>query len=81
MTLYVDILNFQEEEQIKEIVSSFAESYEDPQEVIDWYFADKQRLQGASNLAVEANVVNFVLGQAKVSEKNLSFDEVMGTNV
>lgn len=69
------------EEQIKEIVSSFAESYEDPQEVIDWYFADKQRLQGASNLAVEANVVNFVLGQAKVSEKNLSFDEVMGTNV
>lgn len=66
------------EEQIKAVVSDFAESYEDPQEVIDWYFADKQRLQGPTSLAVEANVVEFVLGKAKVTEKVLSFDEVMG---
>ena len=66
------------EEQVKAVVSDFAESYEDPQEVIDWYFADKQRLQGPTSLAVEANVVDFVLGKAKVSEKVLSFDEVMG---
>lgn len=66
------------EEQIKAVVSDFAESYEDPQEVIDWYFADKQRLQGPTSLAVEANVVEFVLGKAKVNEKVLSFDEVMG---
>lgn len=68
------------EEQIKAIVAEFAESYEDPQEVIDWYFADKQRLQGASNLAIEDNVVQFVFSQAKVTEKTLSFDEVMATN-
>ncbi|EGV35871.1 trigger factor [Neisseria weaveri] len=66
------------EEQIKAIVNDFAESYEDPQEVIDWYFADKQRLQGPTSLAVEANVVDFVLSKAKVTEKALSFDEVMG---
>ncbi len=65
------------EEQIKAIVTEFAESYEDPQEVIDWYFADRQRLQGPMNLALEANVVDFVLGKAKVTEKALSFDEVM----
>ena len=29
-------------------------------------------------MAVEANVVDYVLGQAKVNEKKLSFDEVMG---
>ncbi|UOO82737.1 trigger factor [Uruburuella testudinis] len=66
------------EEQIKAVVSEFAESYEDPQEVIEWYFADQQRLQGPTSLAIEANVVDFVLGKAKVSEKALSFDEVMG---
>ena len=66
------------EEQIKAIVNEFAESYEDPQEVIDWYFADRQRLQGPMNLALEANVVDFVLGKAKVTEKTLSFDDVMG---
>ena len=66
------------EEQIKAVVANFAESYEDPQEVIDWYYADASRLQGPTSLAVESNVVNFVLGKAKVTEKPLSFDEVMG---
>lgn len=66
------------DEQIKTIVAEAAESYEDPQEVIDWYYQDRQRLQGPSNLAVEANVVKFVLDQAKVTERKLSFDEVMG---
>ena len=66
------------EEQIKGVVSEFADSYEDPQEVMDWYFADQQRLQGPTSLAIEANVVDFVLGKAKVNEKALSFDEVMG---
>lgn len=66
------------EEQIKAVVTDFAESYEDPQEVIDWYFADQQRLQGPTSLAVEANVVDFVLTKAKVTERALSFDEVMG---
>ncbi len=68
------------DEQIKAVVQDFADSYEDPQEVIDWYFADRQRLQGPANLAVEANVVDFVLGKAQVTEKKLSFDEVMGAN-
>lgn len=66
------------EEQIKAVVANFAESYEDPQEVIDWYYADPARLQAPTSLAVESNVVDFVLGKAKVNEKALSFDEVMG---
>lgn len=66
------------DEQIKAVVANFAESYEDPQEVIDWYYADESRLQGPTSLAVESNVVDFVLSKAKVTEKTLSFDEVMG---
>lgn len=66
------------EEQIKAIVANFAESYEDPQEVIDWYYAEPSRLQAPTSLAIESNVVDFVLGKAKVNEKALSFDEVMG---
>ena len=51
------------EEQIKNIITEFA---------------DSSRLAGVSNMAVESNVVDFVLGKAKVTEKKLSFDEVMG---
>ncbi|QMT39730.1 trigger factor [Neisseria shayeganii] len=66
------------EEQIKAVVADFSESYEDPQEVVEWYFADRSRLQGPTSLAVEVNVVKYVLEQAKVNEKALAFDEVMG---
>lgn len=66
------------EEQIKAVVADFSESYEDPQEVVEWYFADRSRLQGPTSLAVEANVVKYVLEQAKVNEKALAFNEVMG---
>lgn len=65
------------EEQVKNIVLEFAESYEDPQEVVDWYFSDRERLQEPTNLALQANVVEFVFGKAKVTEQALSFDEVM----
>lgn len=66
------------DEQVKAIITDAADSYEDPQEVIDWYYADRQRLQGPTNRAVEANVVKYVLEKAKVSERKLSFDELMG---
>ena len=69
------------EEQIKTLVAEFADSYEDPQEVIDWYFAESSRLAGVTNLAVEANVVDFVLSKAKVTEKTVSFDEVMAAGM
>ena len=65
------------DEQIRALVLVFAESYEDPEEVAEWYFADRNRLSGVANLALENNVVEFVLGKAKTTEKSLSFDEIM----
>lgn len=69
------------EEQIKKIVTEFADSYEDPQEVIDWYFSDRKNLQGPTSLAIEQNVVDYILSRAKVTDKTMSFDEVMGQQV
>ena len=66
------------EEQIKKIVSEFADSYEDPQEVIDWYYSDKKILQGPTSLAIEQNAVDYILSKAKVTDKVMSFEEVMG---
>ena len=63
---------------IRDIVAEFAESYEDPAEVIEWYMGDAERQQGPAALATEAKVVEFVLSKAKVTDKALSFDEVMG---
>ncbi|TDR79766.1 trigger factor [Paludibacterium purpuratum] len=66
-------------EQVKALVAEFAESYEDPEEVINWYFASPERLDGPTSMVIEDNVVEFVLGRANVVEKALAFDELMGS--
>ncbi len=65
-------------EQVRAVVEEFAESYEDPQEVITWYYASADRLEGPESLATEENVVQWAKAQAKVVDKTLSFDELMG---
>ncbi len=65
-------------EQVKAIVEEAAESYEHPEEVVRWYYAQPQRLQEIEGVAIEDNVVSYVLSVAKVSDKAVAFDELMG---
>jgi len=65
-------------EQVKAQVEEFAQSYEDPQQVLKYYFSDRRRLAEVEALVLEENVVSFVLGKSKVTEKSVAFDELMG---
>ncbi|MCB1907462.1 MAG: trigger factor [Rhodocyclaceae bacterium] len=65
-------------EQVRALVEDFAQSYEDPREVINWYYANPQQLQQAEALVIEDNVVEWVLGRAKAVVKPVAFDELMG---
>ncbi|GAB3628713.1 trigger factor [Pandoraea terrae] len=65
-------------EQIKAEVEEFAKSYEDPQEVVRWYYGDQQRMAEMEGYVVENNVVAFVLGKVKVTDKPVSFEELAG---
>ncbi|MFZ6673912.1 trigger factor [Undibacterium sp. Xuan67W] len=67
-------------EQIKAQVEDFAQSYEDPQQVVKYYYSDRNRLAEVEALVLEENVVNYVLGKSKVTDKVLPFDELMGNN-
>lgn len=67
-------------EQIRAVVEEQAQSYEDPADVIRWYYSDTQRLGQVEALVVEDNVVDWVLGVAKVTEKPIEFDELMAAN-
>jgi trigger factor len=64
-------------DQIKSYVEDFAKAYEDPKQVVKYYFSDRQRLAEVEALVIEENVVNFVLSKAKVTESIVSFDELM----
>ena len=65
-------------EQIRAMVDQFAQSFERPEEVVQWYYADPKRLDEPMALATEENVVAWVLEAAKVTDKKVKFDDLMG---
>jgi len=65
-------------QQLKDQVDELASSYERPADVVRWYFGDQNRLAEVEAMVIESNVTDFVLGQAKVVEKSVSFEELMG---
>ena len=65
-------------EQVRTVVDEFAATFEDPQQVVRWYYGQPERLQEAQALATENNVMDYVLSVAKVTEKSIDFDELMG---
>ncbi|MGI4720838.1 MAG: trigger factor [Janthinobacterium lividum] len=69
------------QDQVKAQIEDFSQSYEDPKEVLKYYYSDRRRLAEVEALVLEENVVNYVLGKAKVSTKAIAFDELMGGNV
>lgn len=69
------------QEQVKAQIEDFSQSYEDPKEVLKYYYSDRRRLAEVEALVLEENVVNYVLGKAKVGTKAIAFDELMGGNV
>lgn len=69
---------FAKPEQIKALIEEMAESYEDPSELVRWYYSQPDRLGQAEAVVVEDNVVAWVAEQASTSDKPVSFDELMG---
>lgn len=67
-------------DQVKAQIEDFAQSYEDPREVLKYYYSDRRRLSEVEALVLEENVVNYVLGLAKVTTTVVAFDELMGSN-
>jgi trigger factor len=68
------------QDQVKAQIEDFSQSYEDPKEVLKYYYSDRRRLAEVEALVLEENVVNYVLGKAKVGSKTIAFDELMGSN-
>ena len=65
-------------EQIKAHIDELAASYEKPAEVVRWYYGDNKRMADVEAMVVENNVTEFILAKAKIQEKSIDFDELMG---
>jgi len=65
-------------EQVRAMVDEQAQSYERPEEVVKWFYAAPERLREIETVATEDNIVAWALGVAKVTDKTVSFEELMG---
>jgi trigger factor len=66
--------------EVRALVEQEAQSYESPAEVVKWFYMQRDRLAEIEAMALEANVVKWVLSKAQVKEKELQFDELMGAS-
>jgi trigger factor len=64
--------------EVRALVEQEAQSYESPAEVVKWFYMQPQRLSEMEALALETNVVKWVLTKAQVLDKQVTFDELMG---
>jgi trigger factor len=65
-------------EQVRGIVEEQAQSYENPQEVVRWYYQSPERLREIESMVLEDNVVEWALKSAQIDEQSIDFDELMG---
>ena len=64
--------------QVKALVEEASQSYDHPEEVVRWYYAQPERLGDFEGTAIEVNVVDWVLARVKVLDKPVAFAELMG---
>ena len=64
-------------QRVRETIENLAQSYEKPEEVVQWYYSNQEMLAGVQTLVMEETVVEWLSGQVKSSEKSASFDDVM----
>jgi trigger factor len=65
-------------EQIKAHIDELAASYEKPAEVVRWYYSDNKRMSEVEAIVIENNVTEYILAGAKLTEKPIEFDDLMG---
>jgi trigger factor len=66
-------------EQVRALIEEHAQSFEQPEQLVRWYYADPSRLAEVEALVMEDNVVEWALGQMGVVDEKTSFDDLMGT--
>jgi len=62
---------------VRKAIELIAQTYEEPQEVVKMYYSDQRLLQSVENSVLEDQVVDWVVNNAKVTDKSMSFQEVI----
>jgi len=62
---------------VRAMVESMAAGYEQPEELVKWYYSDPRRLQEIEAMCLEEEAVGWIVSQASVTDEPISFDDLM----
>ncbi|HAJ76559.1 MAG TPA: trigger factor [Gammaproteobacteria bacterium] len=62
---------------VRESVEELASTYESPDDVINWYYSNKDELAGIESTVIEEQVFDYIIEAAQVSDKSASYQEIM----
>lgn len=68
-----------DQERVTAFIAEAAENYEDPNEVIEYFTNDKQERAGIEAIVLEDQVVEYILSQAKVTDKEVKYQDLLAT--
>ncbi|NIR29300.1 MAG: trigger factor [Gammaproteobacteria bacterium] len=66
-----------DKDRVRARIEAIAATYNDPQQVVQWYYADKSRLAEVESTVLEGQVVDWMLERVEITEEAMSFDELM----
>lgn len=66
-------------ERVKTMVEELASTYEQPEEVVNYYYQNRELLSSVESAAMEDQVVDHILEKAKVTDQPSSYDEIVAS--
>lgn len=64
-------------DKVRETIEEMASTYQEPEEVINWYYSNQEQLVSVESKVLEDQVVEKLLENAKIAEKECSYQEAI----
>lgn len=64
-------------DRVRSTIEEMAQTYQQPQEVIDYYYGNQEQLSQVEALVLEDQVVDLLVSQAKVTEESVSYQDAI----
>lgn len=62
---------------VREMIEEMASAYQEPEQVIAWYYKNDQQLNEVRSVVLEEQVVDTVLQKATVTDKSVSYEDAV----
>ncbi|MFP3517760.1 trigger factor [Pseudomonas sp. SIMBA_077] len=66
-----------DEDRVREMIQEMASAYQEPEQVVAWYYKNDQQLNEVRSVVLEEQVVDTVLQKAKVTDNAVSYEEAV----